>query len=71
MTIKINITDQDTEQVTVQDEGGVKIEIVEKDEINFKLMTRSAINGILYLDHKDIDIVLKQDNRSICKRNHL
>ena len=66
MTIKINITDQDTEQVTAQDEGGVKIEIVEKDEINFKLMTRSAINGdIMILDHKDIDIVLKQDNGKI------
>ena len=66
MTIKINITDQDTEQVTAQDEGGVKIEIIEKDEINFKLMTRSAINGdIMILDHKDIDIVLKQDNGKI------
>ena len=61
MSVKINITDQDTEQVPVQDEGGVKIEIIHKDEINFKLMTRSAINGdIMILDHKDIDIVLKQ-----------
>ena len=66
MTIKINITDQDTEQVTAQDDSGVKIEIVEKDEINFKLMTRSAINGdIMILDHKDIDIVLKQSNGKI------
>ena len=63
---KIKITDQDTEQVPVQDEGGVKIEIIEKDEINFKLMTRSAINGdIMILDHKDIDIVIKQDNGKI------
>jgi len=61
MSVKINITDQDTEQVPVQDEGGVKIEIIQKDEVNFKLMTRSAINGdIMILDHKDIDIVLKQ-----------
>lgn len=65
MPIKINITDQDTEQPTEQ-EGGVKIEIVQKDEINFKLMTRSAINGdIMILDHKDIDIVLKQGEGKI------
>ena len=66
MSVKINIIDQDIEQVPVQDEGGVKIEIVEKDEINFKLMTRSAINGdIMILDHKDIDIVLKQGEGKI------
>ena len=66
MSVKINIVDQDTEQVPAQDEGGVKIEIIEKDEINFKLMTRSAINGdIMILDHKDIDIVLKQGEGKI------
>ena len=66
MSVKINIIDQDIEQVPVQDEGGVKIEIIEKDEVNFKLMTRSAINGdIMILDHKDIDIVLKQGEGKI------
>jgi len=66
MSVKINIIDQDTEQVPVQDEGGVKIEIIQKDEVNFKLMTRSAINGdIMILDHKDIDIVLKQGEGKI------
>ena len=64
--IKIKIvTDQDADQDTEQDKG-VKIEIVEKDEVNFKLMTRSAVNGdIMILDHKDIDIVLKQDEGKI------
>jgi hypothetical protein len=63
MTIKINIVDEETPQ---EEEGGVKIEIVEKDEINFKLMTRSAVNGdIMILDHKDIDIVLKQESGKI------
>lgn len=64
--IKVKIVrDQDTEQETEQ-EDGVKIEIVQKDEINFKLMTRSAINGdIMILDHKDIDIVLKQGDGKI------
>ena len=66
MSVKINIIDQDTEQAPVQDEGGVKIEIIQKDEVNFKLMTRSAINGdIMILDHKDIDIVLKQGEGKI------
>ena len=64
--IKVKIvSDQDAEQETEQ-EDGVKIEIVQKDEINFKLMTRSAINGdIMILDHKDIDIVLKQGDGKI------
>jgi hypothetical protein len=63
MTIKINIVDEETPQ---EEEGGVKIEIIEKDEINFKLMTRSAVNGdIMILDHKDIDIVLKQEEGKI------
>lgn len=65
MPIKINITDEPTPEVTPEPEG-IKIEIVEKDEINFKLMTRSALNGdIMILDHKDIDIVLKQDEGKI------
>ena len=64
--IKVKIvSDQDAEQETEQ-EDGVKIEIVQKDEINFKLMTRSAVNGdIMILDHKDIDIVLKQGDGKI------
>ena len=69
MAINISITDQDTEQVTDQvksEPPGVKIEIVEKDNIEFKLMTRSAINGdLMILDHKDIDIVLKQKDGKI------
>lgn len=69
MPINISITDQDTEQVPDQvtpEPPGVKIEIVEKDNIEFKLMTRSAINGdLMILDHKDIDIVLKQKDGKI------
>ena len=65
MPIKINITDEATPEVAPEPKG-VKIEIIEKDEINFKLMTRSAINGdIMILDHKDIDIVLKQGEGKI------
>ena len=64
MTINIKIADQE-EQVPPE-QGGVKIEIIEKDEINFKLMSRSAVNGdIMILDHKDIDIVVKQEQGKI------
>ena len=45
---------------------GIKIEVVDKEEISFKLMTRSAVNGdIMILDHKDIDIVLQQSDGKI------
>lgn len=64
MAIKINITDEETVKDTKEatpEPTGVKIEVVAKDRIDFGLNTRSAINGdIMILDHKDIDIVLKQ-----------
>ena len=69
MPVSITITGNEAEEQEVQappEPQGVKIEIVEKDRINFKLMTRSAINGdIMILDHKDIDIVLKQKDGKI------
>jgi hypothetical protein len=52
MPVSITITGNEAEEQEVQappEPQGVKIEIVEKDRINFKLMTRSAING----DHYD------------------
>jgi len=65
MPVNITIKSEEEEQVTPEPEG-IKIEIVQKDEVNFKLMTRSAINGdIMILDHKDIDIVLKQKDSKI------
>lgn len=67
MPVNINITSTEEETpITPPEPEGIKIEIVEKDEIEFKLMSRSAINGdIMILDHKDIDIVLKQDQGKI------
>lgn len=65
VNIKIASTEEEI-PVTPPEPEGIKIEIVEKDEIEFKLMSRSAINGdIMILDHKDIDIVLKQDQGKI------
>jgi hypothetical protein len=66
MSVNINIKSDEEKVETPPEPQGVKIEIVQKDEIDFKLMTRSAINGdIMILDHKDIDIVLQQKDGKI------
>ena len=66
MSVNINIVSDEEEVETPPEPQGIKIEIVQKDEIGFKLMTRSAINGdIMILDHKDIDIVLQQKDGKI------
>lgn len=66
MAVSINITSGEEQPQTPPEPQGAKIEIVEKDRIDFKLMTRSAINGdIMILDHKDIDIVLQQKGGKI------
>ena len=63
-TIKVKITKADSGEVP--DDDGVKIEVVEKDRIEAKLKLRSAINGdLMILDHKDIDIVIKQGDKKI------
>lgn len=63
-TIKVKIVKSDSEEVPEDD--GVKIEVVEKDRIEARLKLRSAINGdLMIMDHKDIDIVIKQDQKKI------
>tara|TARA_B100000287_G_scaffold297639_1_gene280804 strand:- start:1077 stop:1658 length:582 start_codon:yes stop_codon:yes gene_type:complete len=65
MSISIKVAPEQVEQVPPEPQG-IKIEVIDKDEIDFKLMTRSAINGdIMILDHKDIDIVLQQKGGKI------
>ncbi len=60
-----NEYDEDKVQVPPEPEG-VKNEIVQKDKVDFKLMTRSASNGdVMILHHKDIDIVLQQKDGKI------
>ena len=64
-TIKVKIVKADSEGMP-EEKGGVKIEVVEKDRIEAKLKLRSAINGdLMILDHKDIDIVIKQGDKKI------
>ena len=67
MPINIKITNQESEIEEVpQEPEGVKIEIVEKDKIEGKLKLRSALNGdLMIMDHKDIDIVIKQNEKKI------
>ncbi len=63
MGVKINITDQEVEP---QKEETIKIQIVEKDEIEFNLNLRNALNGdLMILDHKDIDIVVQPTSKKI------
>jgi hypothetical protein len=63
-TIKVKIVKSDSEEVPEDD--GVKIEVVEKDRIEAKLKLRSAVNGdLMIMDHKDIDIVIKQKDKKI------
>ena len=63
-TIKVKITKADSEGLPEED--GVKIEVVEKDRIEAKLKLRSSINGdLMILDHKDIDIIIKQGDKKI------
>jgi len=68
MPINIKITNQEEPEVeeVPQEPEGVKIEIVEKDRLEGKLKLRSALNGdLMIMDHKDIDIVIKQNEKKI------
>ena len=64
MTIKVKVTPEEIEAPpeTVK----IKIEVVEKDEIERQLNLRSALNGdLMILDHKDIDIVVQPTSKKI------
>lgn len=67
MPINIKITNRESEVEEVpQEPKVVKIQIVEKDRIEGKLKLRSALNGdLMIMDHKDIDIVIKQNEKKI------
>jgi len=65
MTVKINIADEPT-PIPTEPEQGVKIQIVEKDRIEFELNLRNSLNGdLMILDHKDIDIVIQPTSKKI------
>ena len=64
MSVKINIKDEESPKQ--EEENKIKIEVVEKDEIEWNLTLRNALNGdLMILDHKDIDIVIQQGSKKI------
>jgi len=75
MSVKISIDNVPQESKPVVKIGfkspeeitqGVKIEIKQKEGIEFQLKLRSALNGdLIILDHKDIDIVIQSKNNKV------
>ena len=75
MSVKINIDDTPQEPNSVVKIGfkspdevtqGVKIEIKQKEGMEFQLKLRSALNGdLIILDHKDIDIVVQPGSNKV------
>ena len=67
MSVNIKVVDDATaEPIEQPEESGVTINVVEKDRIEAKLKLRSSINGdLMIMDHKDIDIVIKQEEKRI------
>jgi len=62
MSINIDIIGNETQQ------DKIKIDVVKdiKENVEFELVIRSAINGdLMILEHKDIDIVIKQKEKKI------
>ena len=66
MSININVTNDNETEELPQEKDSIRIEVIEKDQIEGKLKLRSAINGdLMIMDHKDIDIVIKQGDKKI------
>ena len=60
--IKIKQIDQPDEP----SEPTIKIEIIDKERIEFELQAKSAVNGdLMIFAHRDIDIVLNQSGRKV------
>ena len=66
MSVNITISNQDTTQLELSEPLNINVDIIEKHEIEGKLIVRSAINGdLMIMDHKDIDIVIKPKDKKI------
>jgi hypothetical protein len=72
MGIKINIDTADsTEENNIDikitpDDGGVNLDVIKEETLDYNLNLRSALNGdLMIMDHKDIDIVIQQGNKKI------
>ncbi len=63
-SVKIKIKQVDTPEEP--SEPTIKIEILDKERIEFELQAKSAVNGdLMIFAHRDIDIVLNQKGRKI------
>ena len=63
-SVKIKIKQVDTPEEPK--EPTVKIEILDKESIEFALQAKSAVNGdLMIFAHRDIDIVLNQKDRKV------
>lgn len=66
MTVKIKVATEEEEVIEAPQTIKVKLEFVEKEEIEKQLNLRSALNGdLMILDHKDIDIVVQPTSKKI------
>ncbi len=67
MSISINVIDNEEQDTPIDTpDDGITIKVVEKDRIEAKLKLRSSINGdLMIMDHKDIDIVIKQSDKKV------
>ena len=63
-SVKIKI--QQPEKAEEPAEPTIKIEIIDKERIEFELKAKSAVNGdLMIFAHRDIDIVLNQKDRKV------
>jgi len=74
MSIKVKIAETPPVKIKINQvtkpetpsEPTIKIEIVDKERIEFELQAKSAVNGdLMIFAHRDIDIVLNQKDRKV------
>jgi len=76
MSVKVNVVTPEQEtpssvvkvSISPKEEplSGVTLQIKEREDIQFQLKLRSALNGdLMVLDHKDIDIVIQPKNNKV------
>lgn len=67
MSVNISVVDSEELETPIDTpDDGVTIKVVEKDRVEAKLKLRSSINGdLMIMDHKDIDIVIKQADKKV------
>ena len=67
MPLKVKISNEnEPPEKLPEEQPTIKVEIVKKDDVEGLLNLRSSINGdLMIMDHKDIDIVIKQGEKKV------